>query len=157
MAEKEPEQFSIVTALDQQGKGKDQKGAKKKAKVDVGKKVNDAGVAGGKPGAVKVEGDGVKDKNGKGKGKGSAHKERRLNDPEEDRRLAEQNGVVYIDQGSTRIDLDTGETVLTEPLVPLPFSWDILKPDFTVVLFGRVSLLKPELFFDPFEKVFVVL
>jgi hypothetical protein len=84
-----------------------------------------------------VTGDGQQQqKSGKaGKGaakagaKAAAGKQRRLNDPEEDRRLAEANGITYIDQGSTRIDLDTGEIVLTETLVPKKFDYSVLKPD----------------------------
>lgn len=136
---REEEQFTIQEALPlEKDKGKEEQSSedekddkKKKAgkpKPPVtGDKTNGTvqqqpgkGKAGAKAGAAKAAG-----------------KVRRLNDPEEDRRLAEANGIVYIDQGSTRIDLDTGEIVLTETLVPRKWEFSVLKPDYTVVLFGR--------------------
>jgi hypothetical protein len=51
--------------------------------------------------------------------------------------MAHQNGLTVMRRGNIRIDEITGKTYLAAPIVPKHFDVSIIKPDYTVVLFGR--------------------
>lgn len=131
---RKPEQFSIETALD--AENKKLRGDKQQHDDSSSDNDNDRKPLPPTTADAKKKGKGkaapAAEPLKKGAAKKAGEKPKRLNDPEMDRRLAEEAGIHYIDQGSCRIDLDSGELVLTEPLVPRRWDFSILKPDVRV-------------------------